>query len=128
MPPDEQSVALVLSVQGIGHHAVHVLDVGDYFRAEPGEVQLGIAEDQRVEGPRDGADPPLQRPCALVELERHPDTGTAAVVGHPRDVGVELGDLAHAGEGDRGAGERSVLAEGPVDVVAAQVECPQHVV
>ena len=87
---------------------------------------MGVAADQRVERPGDAADPPLERPFALVRLE-------LAAEPAPLVSGQDAGDmrvhrpLRGRAEERRGRPDHPVAVVQPDDVVAGVFERPQDV-
>ena len=77
------------TVDGVEHRAVEVRQVLDRLRRQLDQVEVGVAADQRVEGPGDLGDAAQQRPGALVELEREADAAAGRRAGDPGDVAVQ---------------------------------------
>ncbi len=127
VPAHEEAVALVAGVEGVIHLSVDILDVRDDLSSKPAQVEHGVAPDQRIEGPRDGGDTVLERPCSLVELER--EAGAAPMTDRVDtcDVGVELDFGWRCRPRDRRADQLPVTVERPDDIVARYLKCPQYV-
>jgi hypothetical protein len=77
-------------VAGVRHRPVQVDVVAAATGAEPGQVQHGVAPDQRVEGPAHRRDAVLQRPGPLVPLHGPADAVALGPATHPRDVRVQV--------------------------------------
>ena len=84
----------VAGVDGVGHLAVEVRLEADDAGAELGQVEVGVAPDERVERPRDDGDAPLRRPRPLVLLEGEPDVRALPRRQHAGDVRVEVEPVA----------------------------------
>ncbi|MEX2015771.1 MAG: hypothetical protein WD873_03970 [Candidatus Hydrogenedentales bacterium] len=69
LPCDDEAVGAEASVQLAAGVTVHVFDVFGDACAEFGDVEPGVARDERVEGPVNGLDTQRQQEFALVTLE-----------------------------------------------------------
>ncbi len=87
-PVDQDPVALVEPVDAVAHHAVEVGEVLRDLRPELAQVEVGVACDQRVVGPLDQGDAPVQAPRPLVQLERESHVAARHGGCHPGDVAV----------------------------------------
>src|SRR4051794_27826300 len=73
VPVHQDAVGLVPDVDPVREFAVEVRVEGDDRSAELREVEVRISPHERIEGPGDRVDPPLQAPGSLVHLQREAD-------------------------------------------------------
>ena len=69
VPCHKQSVGLIARVDGIRHSPVEVDELIDGARAQPTDVEPGVAAHQRIEGPCHDLDPMRCGPLPLVQLQ-----------------------------------------------------------
>ena len=87
---------------------------------------MGVAGDERIEGPRDVADVPRERPLALVLLEHAPEALALQPGKHPGDVRVHRPRRGRGEERD-GCPDHAVAVVQPDGVVAGVRERAQQV-
>src|SRR5437764_1185773 len=97
----------------VGVAAVHVDHVLQYPHAQPVEVQVRVAGDERVEGPVHQAHAPLEQGVALKLLESAADAVVAQLGSHGEHVGpVDQPAVLDAGHAEHEAEEPVLGVEG----------------
>ncbi|MFI1583936.1 hypothetical protein [Embleya sp. NPDC020630] len=95
-----QPIRLVGGVESVRQGAVVVGQVRVRRAAEFVEVEVGVAGDERVEGPGDVIDAVFQGVRALVQFERVTDIASASGDVNARDVAVHSGSAGWAPQAD----------------------------
>src|SRR5207302_10066138 len=96
----------------VAHGAVEVDLVGDAGGAQLGEVEMGVAAHQRVEGPEDAGEAEGARPAALMQLERGAHALVTRLRGDAEDVAVQCARAAVVAEKADRAADDAVVEEG----------------
>ena len=126
-PRDHAPVGLVAPVQRVVHGTVEVLVVPRHLGAQLGDVEVGVAAHERVEGPGDQTEVAGERPCPLVLLQREPDVVGLVTRAHARHDRVEVDTLLAAAMDSRRRGHQLVSSPCTRHVVAGRRERAQQV-
>ena len=100
--------------------------VVDHRRAELDEVEEGVAAHERVGGPHDRADAPLERPAALELLEREADRPALEARSTPVMCECRWSSASVEPEEPERDADQAVAVEGAGDEVPACDERPQQ--
>src|SRR5580698_8115880 len=101
-------------MEGTGGNAIEVWFVGACDAAEAVQVEVGISQFERIEGPLDEADISGESFCALEKLELSTDAAVAVVLMNAGVVGVDEDDAVAVSDDAEG------IAHEPRSVISAQ--------
>ena len=123
-PGHHHPIAGLTGVDSVAHLSVEVLEVFDHPDAEALEVEIGIAGDQRIEGPGHLRDPEVEAPQPLMQLHRRPGSAPDGLVPDSGDVRMHDRAQGLTEEADRHADHLIGFADpvGRRDIVARMGE------
>ena len=75
-PFGDAAIGRQAAVQRAGGDAVLIADVAAHDRAQPLDVEIGVLEFERIEGPLDQFDAARERVLALAQLQPAADAGS----------------------------------------------------
>ena len=126
VPLGDQAIGRDTRVERIGPFAVHVIDVTPGRRAQPGQVEMGIARLERVERPGDQADRLGPGEIALEDLDLVAQAPRLVAGHHTRQLRVKAEPALDATEeGERHRDRLAARQERAEDQPAVQVG-PDH--